>query len=138
MPSFPNHQPYTGRTIMASSPRKTSSILIKSRSQTSMMKHDQRSSDSEISRSAELMYDSATWRMYYRISNARKRRARVMDSKASSRISSTRSRDKSESDLFKKYSLKQMSERSERNRSSSICSDVSQNVPEEPIFDLEL
>lgn len=138
MPSLSTIQTY--RSPMSSSA--TASILIKNIKQMNRVSEQSRTIENshEVSRSAELMYDSATWRMYYRITNARRRSRLVEDrnTDVSTRLS-TRNRDQNDNDLYK-YSMKAMSERKDRQRSLSNCSDTStsQNIHDEEIFTLDL
>lgn len=117
----------------------TNSILIETRN-----KMNRNTEDSpEVSRSAQLMYDSATWRMYYRITNAR-RRARLVESRpadTSPRSSTNGIHDASNpNDIYKfTYPSKSaLSERKERKRSLSDSSESIQTMSDEGIFSLEL
>ena len=134
MPSLPNR---CGRQSV------TSGIAIKKARKTHGAFDRNNDEHDEISRSAEMMYDSATWRMYYRIINGRKRRAQVAiahdaHSKTSSRLTKTKENNDS---FFIKSSLKTF-KRTERLRSLSSCSidyvDSLRERRDEGIFELEL
>ncbi len=88
--------------------------------------------DLPVSPTTQHLYDTATWRMYYRIMNARKIRSEQL-----ARTNRGRDRDHKGIDRTAKYEKRNFnSSRNLRHRSSSMCSETSRT--DECMFPLEL
>ncbi len=98
----------------------------------------------ESFRSAQIMYDSATWRMYYRIIDARRRALLVKEGRGSiatntrSLTSNRDSNEEYESDCSNCPTNKTLLERKENKCSLTSCSENHTNADDDAIFTLEL
>ena len=140
------------RSPMSSSASSTSSILINKSSNRIPRNrlNDSHSlawsNDNEISLSAQHLYDHATWRMYFRIINGRKRRAQLLEgrNKNSDGQKLSRSREQNDNDNnngnrhHSKKAIKAERKERQRQRSLSTCSDISHTAHDEEIFALDL
>jgi len=109
--------------------------------------NDEYKYDPEVSKSAQVLYDTATWRMYYRIINGRKRRDQIaqdVSDGGSARLPS-RSRDaQQESESFSRANAnakapsKGLSKRNDQTLSLSYCSVDGFSLRDEGIFTLDL